>query len=485
MTDYPTNSNPNINSSNGSLAGNEENHSNGEEITGFSRRGMGAAAFAVRYPVTVSMLFIGIILLGWISLGKLPTNLFPDLRTPRITVMVDAPGLAPQEIERIVIEPLEGRLSSIKGVDQVSSISRADAGAIIVDFDWGTDMDFAVLEVKKNVQGTNIDEIENISTLRYDPNALPIMTLGLYGDRPLEELRHLADRTVGPALERIQGVARAEITGGLIPEIHCELKPELLHFYGLTLSEVASALQDANVSASGGWIDEGNQRYMIRAVGEIKTLEQVSKTVVGYSEGVPVYLTDIGEAEWKFEEPVNAVRMDTKPAIGLALYKESGSNTVEVVKEVRKFLGKDKPSPDAVWDQPSGKKKKQEESKKDQDQEKKSRDNKKSIARSSDESNLLGRDTHIEIAYDQSLFITRSITEVKNTAIQGILLAGLILLIFLRNFRTTLIVALSIPVSVLATFNLMYFMDLSLNIMTLGGLALGAGMLVGQRHRRD
>ncbi len=432
-----------------------------QEERGITHRGMGAAAFAVRYPVTVSMFFIGVVLLGWISLSKLPTNLFPDLRAPRITVMADAPGLAPQEIERIVIEPLEGRVGTIKGVKEVASVSRADAGAIVVDFHWGTDMDFAMLEVKKNVQGTNIEEIEEISTLRYDPNALPVMTLGLYGKRSLEELRYLAERTVGPALERISGVARAEVTGGLVPEAQCVLNPELLHFYNLTIDQVAGALEEANVSTSGGWVDEGNQRFLIRAIGEIKNIEQLSRTVVGYSNEVPIYLTDLGEAKWGYEEPINSVRMNGQDAVGIALYKEAGSNTVEVVKDVRAFLGKDEATV-AMMNQggqsngrggrPGG--------------------------RGGRGPDIIPKDTQIEIAYDQSLFITRSISEVKSTAIQGIMLAAIVLLVFLRNIRTTLIVALAIPVSILATFNLMYFMDLSLNIMTLGGLALGAGMLV-------
>lgn len=433
------------------------------QTEGVNKRGMGAAAFAVRYPVTISMFFIGVIMLGWISLNKLPTNLFPDLRAPRITVKADAPGLAPQEVERIVVEPLEGRLTTIKGVDQVSSVSRADSGAIIIDFNWGTDMDFALLEVKKNVQGSNIEEIEDIQTLRYDPNALPIMTLGLYSTRGLDEVRYLAYRTIGPAMERLPGVARAEVTGGLIPEMKCELNPELLHFYGLTLANVSQAVDQANVSASGGWVEEGNQRYMIRAVGEIKNLDQVVRTVVGYSSGVPIYMTDLGEVTWGFQEPTDAVHMDGNPGVGISLYKEAGSNTVEVVRTVREFLGKDKElavqiaqSPQTA--QPQG----------GQD----------GWLSSGAEPSLIPKDVTAEIAYDQSLFINQAISEVKSNAIQGSGLAALILLLFLRNIRSTLIVSLSIPVSILATFNLMYFMGLSLNIMTLGGLALGCGMLV-------
>ena len=422
-----------------------------------SRRGMGAAAFAVKYPVTVSMFFIGVIMLGYISLSKLPTNLFPDLRTPRITVTANAPGLAPQEIERIVIEPLEGRLSTIRGVDRVSSVSRADSGSLIVDFLWGTDMDIAMLEVKKSVQGVNIEEVDEITTLRYDPNALPIVTLGLSGPQPLEELRLLADRTLGPALERIEGVARAEVVGGLVPEIRCLLRPELMHFYELTIDEVISALEEANVSATGGWVEEGNQRYLIRAIGEIQTVEQVQNTVVGYSSGVPIYLTDIGEAYWDYQEPENAVHINQTPGAGILLYKEAGSNTVEVARLIREFVQQQ--TGEGAGSVQSGPRR-------------------RGFQRADTTERYIPNNVNLTIAYDQSSFITRSINEVQNTAMQGIGLAALVLLLFLRNFRSTVIVALAIPVSILATFNLMYFMDLSLNIMTLGGLALGAGMLV-------
>ncbi|MBZ0255170.1 efflux RND transporter permease subunit, partial [bacterium] len=444
-----------------------------QENAGSGRRGMGAASFAVKYPVTISMFFIGVVMLGWISLNKLPTNLFPDLRAPRITVRATAPGLAPQEVERIVIESLQGRVGTIKGVEKVSSVARADSGAIIIDFNWQTDMDFAMLEVKKNVQGANIEEIEDISTLRYDPNALPILTLGITGDRPLEDIRYLAERTVAPALERISGVARAETIGGLIPEVRCKLNPELLHFYGLTIDSVATALEEANISATGGYVEEGNQRYMIRAIGEIKKLPEVQNAVIGYSDGTPIYLSDLGEADWEYEEPVNAVHLDGKAGVGIALYKEAGANTVEVVKSVRKFLRENAGLKDGKQAQfaSAGQGDGRNGGGRDNRGERGDRDNNAS-------SRIVPEDLRVEIAYDQSMFITRSIEEVKSTALQGVGLAALVLLIFLRNIRSTIIVALAIPVSILATFNLMYFMNLSLNIMTLGGLALGAGMLV-------
>lgn len=441
-------------------------------------RGMGAAAFAVKYPVTVSMLFIGVVMLGWISLGKLPTNLFPDLRAPRITVQAEVPGLAPQEVERVVVEELEGRVGQIRGVDKVSSVSRSDFGIVVVDFIWGTDMDFAMLDVKKNVQGVNIQElVEAPSTTRYDPNALPILTLGLTGDRSLEELYYLADRTVGPALERITGVAFAEITGGHIPEVHCILKPELLHFYGLTINQVASALDQANVSASGGTVDEGNQRYMIRSIGEIKKPEELPRTVVGYSENAPIYLEDIGEVKVSYEELTNMVHMNQKAGVGISLYKESGANTVEVVSEVRKFLNKELKEP-SFFAKLMGGGSNQNQSGGNFGGGSGRGGGRGGFGGGQPKFDLIPEDTKIDIAYDQAMFINRSISEVKSTAIQGVILAGLVLLVFLRNFRTTIIVALAIPVSILATFNLMYFMDLSLNIMTLGGLALGAGMLV-------
>ena len=318
-----------------------------------------------------------------------------------------------------------------------------------------------MLEVKKAVQGANIEQIDSLETYRYDPNALPIVTLALYGDRSMEDLRYLAERTLGPALERVKGVARAVVTGGLIPEIHCELNAELIHFYGLTINQISQALDQANVSASGGWVEKGNQRYMIRAMGEIKSLDEVQRTVVGYSNGVPIYVTDLGQVRWDYEEPQNMVRFNGKNAVGIALYKEAGSNTVEVVRTIREFFGTSGASVASVSGQ----------------------QNNPPVAANMggnepDGAQYIPKGTHVEIAYDQSLFITKSIDEVKYNAIEGAGLSVVILIIFLRNLRTTFIVSLAIPVSMLATFILMYFMNLSLNIMTLGGLALGSGMLV-------
>ena len=399
-------------------------------------RGGGLAGFAVRFPVTISMLFIGIIILGYISLTNLPTSLFPDLRTPRITVIADAPGLSPQEVERVVTEQFEGSLSTIRDVDQVTSIARADGAVIQVDFNWGTDMDFALLDVKKAVGGFNIQELsEPPQVLRYDPNDIPVLTLALHGESvSLEYLYLLAYRSVGPELERLRGVARALLTGGAIPEIRCRLDPDLVNFYGFDSQAVQNALAQANVTATGGWVDEGNQRYLIRAVGELRDIEQVRRVVVGYRNEVPIYLGDLGDISWDIKEPENTVQYNGQPAVGLSLYRESGANTVEVVKTVRAYLEQSK--------------------------------------------ERLPRKTKLDVAYDQSVFITRSINEVKSSALQGAGLAILVLLVFLRSLRSTFVVGVSIPVSIIATFNLMYFMDLSLNIMTLGGLALGAGMLV-------
>lgn len=415
--------------------------------------------FSVRYPVTVTMFFLGVILLGSISVTNLPTNLFPDLRIPRITITADTPGLSPQEVEREVSERYESFLTTVKGVEHVTSVSRADGGIVQVDFDWGTEMDFALLEVKKSIGFFMIDALsEPASVIRYDPNQLPVVTLALSGERSPDYLYLLAYRSLGPELERIKGIARAEITGGLIPEVRCRLVPELVTFYRMTVERVAQAVAQANVSASGGWVEEGNRRYLIRAVGELEDIDQIRGVVVGYSEGVPIYLRDLGDIRWDFQEPENLVRFDGEPAVGLALFKESGANTVEVVNRVREFLGK------SLAVSPKDEKPSESHDQKERG--------------GSQSPRILPKDTRLDIAYDQSLFIKQSITEVKRTAIYGGILAIFVLLLFLRHIRSTIIVGLSIPVSIIATFNLMYFMDLSLNIMTLGGLALGAGMLV-------
>lgn len=400
---------------------------------------MNLAEFSVKSPTKITMLFLLVILLGWISLNRLPINLFPDLRTPRITTQVQTRGLSPQEMERRVAQPFERALYTIRGVTDVKSISRADSVILIAEFTWDTPMDYAFLDMNKSVavvQRGLGDDVESVNVLRFDPNARPVLTLSLVGGSRTspEELRRLAQRILEPQFERIEGVASVVVTGGDEQEILVRLDEVRMLADRLDVNQVVSAIRSGNVNASGGWIEEGTRRYLLKAIGEAENIEQLGDIVVGRRGTTPIRLREVAEIEYAPRKRKSIVRLDGQSAVGLAFYKESSANTVGVARKVREEM--------------------------------------KTLAK------ILPPDTRLEVAQDQSRFIQAAIGEVKNNALIGGLLAIVILFVFLRDLRSTLVIGVSIPISVVATFTLMYFMDLSLNLMTLGGLALGVGMLV-------
>jgi HAE1 family hydrophobic/amphiphilic exporter-1 len=392
--------------------------------------------FAVRSPTKVTMLFLGVILLGWISLKRLPINLFPDLRQPSVTVFLTTKGLSPEEVERRVTLRLERSLVTIRNVRDVTTYSR-DASAVgVVEFEWGTDMDFALLDVKKAAaEMSNIDEVEDVTVYRYDPNELPILTLAISGkDAQLDELYLLAFESLKPELERLEGVAAARITGGLQLEVLIALDENMLSHYGLDVQQVASAVQRATVNASGGYVEMGSERLLLKAVGEVESLDELELTAVGYRGGNPILLRDVAKVQVANKEIESIVRFNGVPGVGVSIHKEADANTPLVVDTVQEAL--------------------------------------------KEYNKTLPKGVKIEIAYDQSTFVRTAITELRNEALMGVVLAVGVLLLFLRSITSTLIIATAIPISMIATFALMYFQGLSLNIMTLGGLALGSGMLV-------
>jgi HAE1 family hydrophobic/amphiphilic exporter-1 len=396
---------------------------------------MGLFDFPVRSPVKVLMIFLGILLLGYISLQRLTISLFPDLRSPRITVVVETEGLSPEEIERSIVESLEHRLITIRGVNDLVTISRADTALATVTFDWGSDMDFALVDVKKAVSDlAQHDNVKDISTLQYDPNALPIYTFSLSGDANQEVLFRLADDVFKEKMRQLSGVAEAKITGGLEKEVSVRVDESQMLYYKLSLGAIQSALANTLKESSGGYVMRGDQSLLLKMAVDKGNLDAIGLTVVGYSGDLPVYLRDVAIIDVRTKDPESLVRSNGEPAVGISLYKDSKANTVRVVQSVEETLeGLKKGLPKGV---------------------------------------------KLETAYDQSVFLRQAIRQLVQTAGVGMILAMLVLLIFLRNIFSTLIISLAIPLSIVATFNLMYFQDITFNLMSLGGLALGSGMLV-------
>jgi HAE1 family hydrophobic/amphiphilic exporter-1 len=416
--------------------------------------------FAVKYPITVLMLVLGIILLGFISFGKLGTDLFPDLNTPKIYIELKAGEKPPEEIEKNYVDQIESLSMRQSDVVSVSSVSKAGSAVITVEYDWNKDMDEAFLDLQKELNSfSQNSDLDDFTISQYDPNAEPVMILGLKNPRigNMDELRKVGENYIRNELVRIEGVADVKLTGKEESEVVVETNKYVLESYGISSDAIATQIANYNRNVSGGTIVDMGLQYTVKGVSVLENIKDLENIVVGFKQAastsgtspasalsassssgqgssrVPVYLRDVATISIQNKDPENIVTINGERCLGLSIYKEPKFNTVDVVKSLNVSiaeLGKALPGYEFIQVQ------------------------------------------------DQGTFIDNAIGEVKNTLLIGILLAIIILYVFLRRIGTTLVISVAIPISIIATFNLMYFNDLTLNIMTLGGLALGAGMLV-------
>lgn len=406
--------------------------------------------FSVDYPITIFMLVLAVLLLGFFSFRKLGMDLFPDLNNPRIFIELKAGERPPEEIEKQFVESIESLAIRQKKVTQVSSITRVGSAQIIVEYGWNADMDEAFLDLQKTLatfsQNADIDEL---TITQHDPNAAPVMLLGLSHPQitDMDELRRIAENYLRNELIRLEGIAEVELLGQEEKEVVIETNNYLLEAYNLTPATVANRIRSYNRNASGGSIVEMGRKYIIKGIGEFQSLDDIGRVIVSYTQQqgtgltaqsgsadrVPVYLKDVANIYFKNKDPKNIIHINRQRCMALAIYKETKFNTVQAVNDLLKAL---------------------------------------TTLRKA----LPGYE--LTIIQNQGEFITSAVNEVKQTALIGILLAVAVIYIFLRRVGLTTIVSVAIPISIIATFNLMYFKGLTLNIMTLGGLALGAGMLV-------
>ncbi|MBW8331207.1 MAG: efflux RND transporter permease subunit [Prolixibacteraceae bacterium] len=401
--------------------------------------------FAVNFPVTILMMVLAVVLLGYISFGKLGIDLFPEINNPRLFIELKSGERPPEEMEKQFVENLEALAIRQSDVVQVSSVSKVGTAQITVEYAWTKDMDEAFLDLQKAASSfAQNQEIDEINITQHDPNTSPVMVVGLSHESitDMNELRKVAENYIRNELVRLEGVADVEVSGSEENEVLIETNEYLLDAFGLTLDELSSRIQNFNQSISGGSITEMGLKYVVKGVSLLTDLSDFENTIVGYKSIItgdelaakaPVYLREVAKVSFSNKEPENIVRMNGIRCLGLSIYKETRSNTVQAVKDVSKTLA----------------------------------DMEKALP-----------GYHLTVITNQGTFISNAIKEVQNTALMGILLAIVVLYVFLRRIGTTLIVSVAMPISIIATFNLMYFNGLSLNIMTLGGLALGAGMLV-------
>ncbi len=401
--------------------------------------------FAVNYPVTILMAILGILLLGIISYQKLGIDLFPDLNSPKVFVEIKSGERPPEEMEKLYVENIEALAIRQSGVVEVSSVSRTGSAQITVEYTWEKDMDEAFLDLQKALTSYSQNaEIDELTITQHDPNTKPVVIVGMAHEtiKDMNELRKVAENYIRNELVRLEGIAEVELSGVEENEVKIETDPYKLESYNITVAELSQRIDAYNRSISGGTITETGLQYVVKGVSLLQDIEDFENLVIGYkspiagsttAEKAPTYLRDVAKISFANKEPENIVRINGERCVALLIYKETKFNTVKAVEDISKALG-------------------------------------------NIEKSLPGY--KFTVVSNQGTFISSAIDEVKDTLMIGIILAVVILFFFLRRIGTTLIVSLSIPISIIATFNLMYFNGLSLNIMTLGGLALGAGMLV-------
>jgi len=403
--------------------------------------------FATRRRVTIVMCMVAIALFGFVSLARLKVNLLPDLSYPTLTVRTELVGAAPLEIENLITRPVEEAVGIIRNVRQVRSVSRSGQSDVTLEFVWGTDMDLAGIEVREKLDLLQLPlEAKRPLLLRFDPSTEPVMRFALLdktaaggaipvnSEERLKFLRRFAEDRLKPDLEAVPGSAAVKVSGGYEDEIQVFVDQQKLAQLGLSIETVASRLRAENVNLSGGRLEQGTQRFLVRTLNEFQSIEEMSGAIIAAVDGQPVYLRDVATVTHGHKEREAVTRVKGRESVELAIYKEGDANTVQLAHGLMERIG-------AL-------------------------------------SKTLPSQTELIPVYDQSKFISSAIGEVRDAAVIGGLLSILVLYFFLRDARATYVAGIVIPVSVIGTFMLMYLSGVTLNIMSLGGIALSVGTLV-------
>jgi HAE1 family hydrophobic/amphiphilic exporter-1 len=413
---------------------------------------MNIAQGPVNRPILTTIIFLIIITLGIVSFWRLSIDLMPEVTFPTVSVITSYGNVGPQEMEELITRPIEEALAAVQGVEEINSTSTEGRSMVRVSFTWGTDLDVAANDIRDRIDrviGRLPEDIERPMIRKFDLSAFPIMFISVSSNMDPLDLRQLVEDQVKYRLERVPGVAALDIRGGLSREIHVDLKSDQLKALGLSTEAIIAALQNENKNVPAGLYEKGNFEVLIRTQGEYRSLDEIEKTVITIREGTPILIRDVADVRDSWEEIRQIVRIDGKSGLRISINKQSGANTVRVAEAVRAELER--------------------------------------ISRDIPQIKIVSR-------LDTSVYIKQSINNVGRSTLIGGILAIIILFLFLRNLSSTGIIATAIPISIIATFGLMYFGGFTLNIITFGGLALGIGMLVDSsivvleniyRHREE
>ncbi len=397
---------------------------------------LGFIDLAVRRRVSVVMAALAVIAFGVVGYSRLALELFPDISYPSITVQTEFPDTAPQEVENLVTRPVEEAVGVLRGLQTIHSVSRPGISEVVLEFEWGSDMDQLSMEVREKLDRLLLpEETTDPVVLRFDPSLDPIVRLALTGDDDLTLLRRLADKQIKQDFETVKGVAAATIKGGLEEEIHVDVDQNRLAALGLTLDQVRQVVGVGNVNLPGGALRGQDSQFLIRTINEFQDVDEIAGLIITHLDGAVVRVGDVADVRWGAREREEITRVGGRESVEIAIYKEGDANTVQVAHALAARVQQ--------W-----------------------------------QGGKLPAGYEMAVLFDQSHFIQQALSEVRGAALIGGVLAIVVLMLFLRDLRSTVIIATSIPISVIATFMVMYRADISLNIMSLGGLTLGIGMLV-------
>ena len=414
---------------------------------------MNLSNLAVRRPITTAMFFLALLIFGSISLLRLPIDILPDITYPSITVYTEYEGAGPQEVERLITETIEKTVSTIDNVKEVRSTSVEDASTVTIDFNWGTDLADAANDIREKLDRVRRllpEDAEDPYLYKYDPSNRPILYLSLTGPLHPSRLRDLADDRIKYDIEQIEGVAAVDIWGGLEREIQVEVYRGKLRSIGLSIDALVNIIKGESLSLPGGRLETGRRELLIRPMGEFSNLKDIENIIVSIRQGRPIYLKQVADVRDGFKELRRHMRIKGESGVIVAVRKRSGSNTVQVSEKVIRII------PRLKSDLPQG--------------------------------------VTLSLLIDTADFIRKSVKQVKQVAFIGGIMAIVVLFAFLRNIRSTLIISASIPIAIWSTFFLLERMGLTINMMSLGGLALGIGMILDSsivvlenifRHREE
>ncbi len=397
---------------------------------------MGLTDISVKRPIATTMVYLIVITLGIVGFRFLPVDLLPPIEFPRLSIQVNYPNVGPEEIENIITDRIENSVAGVANLEEVTSNSSEGQSRVNLTFTQGVNLDEAANDVRDaldRVRSNLPAEADPPRIRKFDPNDSPIVILGAQSERPMDELTRILERDIAKQIEQVPGVGAIDIWGGVYREIRVNLKRDRLIASGLSASHVQNAIAAENQTLPGGNVKDGLNELYVRTLGEYDTIDQIANTIITRVDGNPIRVRDIAQVEDTYQDLNRLVHIDGKPMVRMGIRKQTGSNTVAVSRGIHSEI---------------------------------------------ERINRERSDVNLVLITDQSDFIQNSIDNVQQAAIWGGLLAIFVLYLFLRNGSTTFIIALSIPISIIATFGLLYFNDLTLNQMSFGGLALGVGLIV-------